>query len=352
MSPTTVPLPEDRPGDFKPTLNILWDKVHIPQADKAGGIPIADRYSLKGKSDYPTWCTVMRSHLGLQAAATALGTSLCPVDEPGLSAFLSWDQFALNCILVSINTDLVSLLDQCTTAAEAWTTLEQRFAPKDAQATLRVIKGFFPLHFAGGDLTSLDKSQQQYLAAVKELKALTIDLDTLCSAHLLCALPPSLGALETIISVKNPKKLPPVHEIFSLVRNELSRAASSGKDTAVGLVAAAASSKHKAKFKPNPAVKPPSPCKHCKGDHWNNLCPTKQVGSTPSAPWLLVLGRLLLPLLAHTCLSMQPCWTLVLLTTCLATGSCSRLSSPPLPWLWGGLVDQPMQLGLEPLLSS
>ena len=69
----------------------------------------------------------------------------------------------------------------------------------------------------------------------------------------------------------------------ALVRNELSWTAASGNNSAVGMAAFLAAAKHKPKFKHNSVVKPLSPCKHCKGNHCNNLCPNKQVSSGPSA---------------------------------------------------------------------
>ena len=283
MSPITTPLPQERPDEFGPAISIPWDRIPVSQADKSRGVPIADRYSLMGESDYSTWCTVMRSYLGHYAASAAMRISTCPEedDAAGFSAFLAWDQFALNCIMVSIHSDFISLLETCFTSAQVWTALQQRFAPKGAQAVLRTLKKFWPLQLTGIDLTSLNKFKHQDLAVVTELKGLTIELDTPCSAHLLGALLPSLGALETTISVNNPRKLPSVQEIFTMVRNELARTAASSTSSAVGLIATG--TLNKPNFKPHPAVKPPSPCKHCKGNHWNNLCPTKQGSSILSA---------------------------------------------------------------------
>lgn len=207
--------------DIKSTIN--WAIVPIPSAEKSRGISIADRYFLKGETDYPIWCIVMKSHLGTYASATALDSSICPTTEPGKSAFLAWDQFALNSIMLSIHTDFISLLDNITSSAGAWKALQNRLAPKDAQAALRVLKKFWPLQLTGTDIESLDKFELQYTSIVSEIKSLNLTMDTICSAHLLGALPASLSALETTISVNNPKELPPVSDIFTLVRNELSR---------------------------------------------------------------------------------------------------------------------------------
>lgn len=260
-------------------IGIPWDKVAIPSADRSRGIAIADRYFLKGDSNYQTWCTVMKAHLGTFAAATALGTSPCPTTEPGLSSFLAWDQFALNSIMVSIDSDFISLLDGLNTSFDAWNALQKRFAPKDAQAALRVLKKFLPLQLDATDLNSLDKFEHQYTAVVSDIKNLNLSLDTICSAHLLGALPGSLSALETTISVNNPEQLPSVTEIFTLVRNEFSRSAISSNN-AIGMSAVAV--KNKSKVKPDPNKKPPSPCKFCKGDHWNIFCP-KSTSGKPNA---------------------------------------------------------------------
>jgi len=79
-------------------------------------------------------------------------------------------------------------------------------------------------------LASLDKFEYQYSAVVTELESLTTGLNTSCSAHLPSAPPASLGALETTGSVTNPKKLPIVPELFTLVRDTLSRSAASGNN--------------------------------------------------------------------------------------------------------------------------
>lgn len=264
--------------DIKSTIN--WAIVPIPSAEKSRGISIADRYFLKGETDYPIWCIVMKSHLGTYASATALDSSICPTTEPGKSAFLAWDQFALNSIMLSIHTDFISLLDNITSSAGAWKALQNRLAPKDAQAALRVLKKFWPLQLTGTDIESLDKFELQYTSIVSEIKSLNLTMDTICSAHLLGALPTSLSALETTISVNNPKELPPVSDIFTLVRNELSRGSISNNNP-IGF--ASISKKSKNKIKPDPNVTPPKPCRYCNGNHWNIFCPNRTKSGNPFA---------------------------------------------------------------------
>lgn len=127
----------------------------------------------------------MKSHLGLHATESALGKTSSPTTEPGKSAFEAWDQFALNCIMVSIHSDFISLLDNLTTSAQAWKALQVRFAPKDAQAALPALNKFWPLQLVGTDLASLDKFELQYTGVISEIKSLALTIDMICSAHLL-----------------------------------------------------------------------------------------------------------------------------------------------------------------------
>lgn len=114
----------------------------------------------------------------------------------------------------------------------------------------------------GTDIESLDKFELLNTSVVTEIKSLQLTINTICSAHLLGALPSSLSALEATISVNNLKDIPSVSEIFTLVRNELSRSSITNINP-IGL--AIVSKKIKSKVKTDPNVSPPKPCRFCNG---------------------------------------------------------------------------------------
>lgn len=107
------------------------------------------------------------------------------------------------------------------TAAGAWTFLGSRFAPLDAQATLRVLREFCLLRLTSAEPVALDAFELKYYNIVARIDQLKVDVSTICLAHLLSALPPSLDSRNTYMSAHYRKVLPSVTTIFGLVMEEI-----------------------------------------------------------------------------------------------------------------------------------
>ncbi len=194
------------------------------------------------------------------------------------------------------------------------------------------MREFWPLRLTSAEPAALDAFELEYHGIVARIDQLKVDVKTLCSAHLLLALPPSLDGLNTYISAQFRDELPSVSTIFELVRDEVSRAqpaAGAGRN-AHGLAAQAPPPRPPfPPFPPNQA--PPAPCRHCQGPHWNRLCPRnsqRKAAAAAAAAVAITAPALPAAALAHSEFS-----TAAFSTAAGAEGwvAAAALAGPPFP---------------------
>jgi hypothetical protein len=113
--------------------------------------------------------------------------------------YAAWDSFTLSSIIGSVGDHLFPYFSGHS-AASAWSFLASRFAPTDTQATLCVLRNFWPLRLTSAKPAAMDTFKLEYYGIVSQIDQLKIDVSTLCLAHLLSALPPLLDSLNTYIS--------------------------------------------------------------------------------------------------------------------------------------------------------
>ncbi len=170
--------------DIKPFLD--WAQCPMPPSK----VPtLSSDRALQGVPNYTNWTVRMRAQLGQIPHDVIFGRSLPPParDAIACGVYAAWDGFTLSSIIGSVGGHLVPYLSGHS-AASAWSFLGSRFAPTDAQATLRVLRNFWPLRLTAADPAALDAFELEYYGIVSCIDQLKIDVSTLCSAHLLSAL--------------------------------------------------------------------------------------------------------------------------------------------------------------------
>ncbi len=155
--------------------------------------------ALQGVPNYTNWTVRMHAQHGqiqtLSSAAPCL--RLHGTQSPAVSTQLGTALPSAAASLAAL--EIVPYFSEHFVAS-AWSFLASRSALTDTQATLRVLRDFWPLCLTAANPAALDTFELEYYGIVLCIDQLKIDVSTLCSTHLLSALPPSLDSLNTWIS--------------------------------------------------------------------------------------------------------------------------------------------------------
>lgn len=187
---------------------------------------------LTGEANYKTWVRSIRITLGSDVfnyiTTGNTPSSFFESDSSG------WEDYTIKTINAAIDpVKILSLLleipDDQVLSHAYWIKLQNRFAPKDTQGSLRLISQFWQIPSIPTTEDGFDTWADGATALVRDMRTAKIDFEQLVSSHLLANLPPAFesfrAAFDLNLSNQDPNqtKTPKFKDIISLLRIQVRR---------------------------------------------------------------------------------------------------------------------------------
>lgn len=179
---------------------------------------------------------------------------------------------------------LLEIPDDQVSSNAYWIKLQNRFAPKDTEESLRLISQFWHIPSIPTTEDGFDTWEDEATALVRDMSTAKIDFEQLVSSHLLANLPPAFesfrAAFDLNLSNQDPDqcKTPKFEDIISLLRIQVRRPGTQSIQSAYFAGSNYDKTHTKGiKTKIDYSRPPTTTCPACKsGLHWARECSDKE----------------------------------------------------------------------------
>jgi hypothetical protein len=239
------------------------NKLHTNIAMSGKVLSLVTR--LSGQANYDIWCIRMKAALTEKKVAA-------PIKPNGVFT-AEEDETALSMIFLALDDGPLLQVRQCTTAATAWTSLENLYSPKGFSSEFLICKELFETNLEG-----CNNSMEDFLNTIKrltdELKAKKLQLpDQVVLAWVLNNLTADYDAFTAIItqSLRTDSSTIKLENLFASLIDESRRQRS--KDTGSTALFTHGSKKRKFQNSKSNNKRPRYTCTHCqKTGHSHERC--------------------------------------------------------------------------------